>query len=391
MRTWQRPARPNPQGLTLEKLKLRFENNIYFVKGTPMNDRCPIRRVNRRRFLQTIISSGVAAGGVWDVLGAELPPLSERPQAPDHTLVVVSGTPRERGRATGGNSPTDPPIPREGSRGRVRLAQGQSPVPAPLRGSVPAGDPPLSPTIVEEMEGMAEGSGLRLEEIVLLTLQEELWHRGEIPGGEHCTATAVGPPVTADGNTYVALSWDWFGQLYGKSQMLLWERKEGPSVLSYSYPGLWIGAGVNSAGIALAWTSIGDIKTPTLAVGVPSYVLIAHLLYQPTLEAVEEEARRAGQAGWFTFVMADSSGQLLNIESSPEKIAIERHRGSLVRVYYGTPRDDPHTARKTDPAPSPMPADDGPGRRRRGQDHAAGAPRLLRRPPVDHLQTFRDA
>jgi len=38
------------------------------VKGTRMNDRCPIRRVNRRRFLQTIISSGAAAGGVWEVL-----------------------------------------------------------------------------------------------------------------------------------------------------------------------------------------------------------------------------------------------------------------------------------------------------------------------------------
>ena len=68
------------------------------VKGTRMNDRCPIRRVNRRRFLQTIISSGVAAGGVWEVLGAELPPLSERPQVPDHTLVVVSGAPRARSR-----------------------------------------------------------------------------------------------------------------------------------------------------------------------------------------------------------------------------------------------------------------------------------------------------
>jgi isopenicillin-N N-acyltransferase-like protein len=308
-----------------------------------MNDRCPLRRADRRRFLQTIVSSSVTAGGVLQVLGAELPPLSQRPQAPDHTLVVVSGTPRERGRAYG-RKYSDPirqflekevvaayASPKANRQSLLRYAGAC--LPAIRR---------LSPTIVEELEGMAEGSGLSLEEIVLITLQEELWHRGEIPGAEHCTATAVGPPVTADGNTYVALSWDWFGQLYGQSQMLLWDRKEGPSVLSYSYPGLWIGAGVNAAGIALAWTSIGDIKTPKLAVGVPSYVLLAHLLYQPTLDAVEEESRRAGQAGWFTFVMADSRGQLLNIESSPEKIAIERHRGSLVRVYYGT-REMTHT------------------------------------------------
>jgi hypothetical protein len=280
---------------------------------------------------------GCTAAGLGRTEGGELPPLSKRPQAPEHSLVVISGTPRERGRAYGRRFSTaireflekevvgaysSPKTTRQ-----AMLRYAAACLPAIRR---------LSPLITEELEGMAEGSGLRLEEIVLLTLQEELWHRGELPSGEHCTATAVGPPVTADGNTYVALSWDWFGQLYGKSQMLLWERKEGPSVLSYSYPGLWIGAGVNSAGIALGWTSIGDIKTPKLSTGVPSYVLIAHQLYQPTLEAVEQEARRAGQAGWFTFVMADSTGQLLNIESSPEKIAIERDRGSLVRVYYGT-------------------------------------------------------
>ena len=294
-------------------------------------------RLDRRHFLSTIAWGGCAAAGLVRAWGAERPPLSKRPQAPDHSLVVISGTPRERGRAYGRRFSgqirefVDKEIlaafksPKAGRDALLRYAAACL---GPIRR--------LSPTIAEEMEGMAEGTGLRLEEIVLVSLHEELWHRGELPSGDHCTATAVGPPVTVDGSTYVALSWDWFTQLYGKSQVLLWDRKEGPAVLSYSYPGLWIGAGVNSAGIALAWTSIGDIKTPKLSIGVPSYVLIAHLLYQPTLKAVEEEARRAGQAGWFTLVMADGSGQLLNLESSPEKIAIERDRGSLVRVYYGS-------------------------------------------------------
>lgn len=302
-----------------------------------MTDLALVRRVGRRQFLGAAAGGSCALMGLGRAWGAERAPLSQRPKASDHSLIVISGTPRERGRSYGRRFAADirqfldkeilaafssPKAKRE-----QMLRYAAACLPAIRR---------LSPTITEEMEGMAEGTGLRLEEIVLISLHEELWHRGEIPAGEHCTATAVGPPVTADGNTYVALSWDWFVQLYGRSQMLIWDRTEGPSVLSYSYPGLWIGAGVNSAGIALAWTSIGGIKTPKLSVGVPSYVLIAHLLYQPTLEAVEQEARRAGQAGWFTFVLADSSGQLLNLESSPEKLAVERDRGSLIRVYYGT-------------------------------------------------------
>jgi hypothetical protein len=118
--------------------------------------------------------------------------------------------------------------------------------------------------------------------------------------------------------------------------MLLWKRQEGPSVLAYGYPGLWVGSGLNAAGIALVWTSAGGFKAPKRSAGVPTYVLIAHLLYQPTIEAVVEEARRAARAGWFTFVMADSAGRLLNVEGSPEKLAIEQAKGSLVRVYYGT-------------------------------------------------------
>ncbi len=118
--------------------------------------------------------------------------------------------------------------------------------------------------------------------------------------------------------------------------MLLWKRTDGPSVISYSYPGLWTGAGVNSAGIALCWTSANDNTIPGPMVGVPSYALIAHLLAQPTLEAVEEEAKRATQAGWFTFVMADGEGRLLNLEGSPQRLVSERGCGSMARVNYGT-------------------------------------------------------
>ncbi|HZL91719.1 MAG TPA: hypothetical protein VFB96_25335, partial [Pirellulaceae bacterium] len=82
-------------------------------------------------------------------------------------------------------------------------------------------------------------------------------------------------------------------------------------------------------------------------VGIPSYLLLTHLLYQESLQDVISEAKRAKQAGWFTFVMADGEGNLLNLEGSPEKLAVESHRASLVRVLYGsrqmtaTPDDQP--------------------------------------------------
>jgi hypothetical protein len=127
------------------------------------------------------------------------------------------------------------------------------------------------------------------------------------------------------------------GSVAGMSSVLRWRRDDGPSLLAYAFPGLWVGAGLNSAGLALCWTS-ADLGKPrqTPRVGLPAYVILAHLLYQPSLEAVIEAARRDRHAGWFTFVMADGNGRLLNVEGSPEGITCELSSGRLVRVGFGT-------------------------------------------------------
>lgn len=195
----------------------------------------------------------------------------------------------------------------------------------------------VCPTIHQEMAGIAEGSGLSLDEVVLISLHEELYHRGVLPKAPHCTAVAVAPPDTSDGHTYVGQTWDWMPSVAGMSSIALWQRGEGPSVLSYGFPGLWTGAGVNSSGIALTWTSanLGD-KSLGARVGIPSYALLTHLLYQKDLDSALAEARRNKHAGWFTFVLADGKGRIVNIEGSPQGIVIEEGKERMVRIGFGS-------------------------------------------------------
>jgi hypothetical protein len=123
----------------------------------------------------------------------------------------------------------------------------------------------------------------------------------------------------------------------GMSTMLEWQRSDGPSLLAYAFPGLWVGAGLNSNGLALCWTSADLGKSgQSPRVGLPSYVILAHLLYQESLEAVREVANRNKHAGWFTFVMGDGTGRLMNVEGSPEGIEILETTGRLIRVGFGT-------------------------------------------------------
>src|SRR5947209_5041107 len=123
-------------------------------------------------------------------LGVAALGLAARQETPslEHGLTVISGKPRERGPQYGTlfkdairsflqkDIPatfTDKPNPKEAMR-LYAAACGKA-----IQG--------YSPLILDEMEGMAEGTGLTIEEIVLITNHEELWHRGVVPATDHST------------------------------------------------------------------------------------------------------------------------------------------------------------------------------------------------------------
>lgn len=298
------------------------------------------KRSNRRQILKAAGACGAAllcADGTLVSCPGGASAGNQPPAAPDHDLTVISGKPLERGREYGRRF-------RDSIRGFLEkeiysaFTGRPSAREAMLKYAAGCGRAiaRYSPPIHEEIGGISEGSGLAPEEVVLITLHEELYHRGVLPSVDHCTALAAGPPDTADGCTYVGQTWDWMVSVYGLSSMLLWKRPEGPDLLAYSYPGLWVGAGMNSAGIALCWTSGQGLDIPGPRVGIPSYVLLAQMLYQDSLKSAIEEARRATHAGWFTFILADGKGQLANVEGTPKALAVELRRGHMARSLYGT-------------------------------------------------------
>jgi isopenicillin-N N-acyltransferase-like protein len=305
-------------------------------------------KLSRRAFLAQTAGYAALASGLDLVPGrshaADEP---DWPKVADLPLTVIKGKPHERGRQYGEHF----------ADAIANFLEKE--IVKPFSASVKRDDmlryaaqcskliKDYSPEIFDELDGMAEGAKLKLEEVVAVTLHEEFYHQGKLPKADHCTAIAAGPPDTDDKFTYVGQTWDWFMSLYGVSQMLLWQRTEGPSLLTYAYPGLWVGAGMNSEGLAFCWTSTPSLDITGPRVGIPSYVLIAQMLYQKKLKDAIEEVRRAKQAGWFTIVLADGDGKLANIEGSPKDLAVEYHEGHLARVYYGshkmtgTPNDKP--------------------------------------------------
>lgn len=193
------------------------------------------------------------------------------------------------------------------------------------------------PLVADELAGIADGAGRTYDEVVLIHLHEELYHRTALPKTGHCTAVAIGPPDTGNSNTYVGQTWDWMQTVAGKSAVVEWRRSGGVPVLAYGFPGMPMGAGVNAEGIALCWTSAAlGTKGQSPRVGIPSYALITHLLAQKDLAGAIREATKDKHAGWFTFVVADGEGNLVNIEGSPKGVVVEQVKGRLARVDYGS-------------------------------------------------------
>jgi len=291
--------------------------------------------LSRREFLEQASVLGAASTLRVALAAADEPPA---PAPVPFRETVIQGSPRERGRAYG-------EIFREEINRFLQreiydsFIQKPAPQEELLAYAAACGRAvaQFHQEIAQELEGVAQGANITTAEAVLLTLHEELYHRGALPKVPHCTAVAAGPPVTRDARAYVGQTWDWMQSVYGLSSLCWWKRAAGPSVAAYGYPGLWIGAGLNSAGLALCWTSadLGN-QAQGARVGIPAYVLLSLLLYQNSLEEAAALARRAVNAGWFTFVMADSTGNLLNIEGSPRGIVLEEHQGMLARVGFGS-------------------------------------------------------
>lgn len=174
-----------------------------------------------------------------------------------------------------------------------------------------------SPEVMEEMKGVAEGSGRQLEELVMVSLHEE---KLGFTGG--CTTLAASGSATVGGEAYMGQNWDTSTDVWWDGDMpclLEINRGSSPDVLAYAYPGMQSNAGMNSKGISISWNSVPRVE---LRVGVPTYIIITELLRQRTIGDAIDSILRANRAGCFNFVVGDKT-EIYNIEATPSDIDIQ--------------------------------------------------------------------
>lgn len=172
-------------------------------------------------------------------------------------LVEISGLPRDRGQSYG-----------EQARDRIghsvdlyhgslrRLGCSDADLERYIDTLLPA-TARWAPDLVEEMEGIAAGSGQTLAHIVMVNARTEVLQLArrdkDIADTESdgCTGVVVLPEATRDDRLLHAQNWDWKADCADTSVVLRIKRQDGPDLLTFTEAGGLARSGLNAAGISI--------------------------------------------------------------------------------------------------------------------------------------------
>lgn len=171
-----------------------------------------------------------------------------------------------------------------------------------------------SPEIAGELKGIADASGLRVEEIVLLnTLNEFFVNQGLEQLG--CTSFGVTGNATVGGKTYVGQNDDWKSWSAEVAVILRMEIRQW-KVLSFTFAGSLPIIGLNSFGIALCINALRDGKVKP---GVPISVICRDILQRETIGQALFSIARANRATSVNLLLGDGNGELYTVEMTKDR------------------------------------------------------------------------
>jgi len=133
---------------------------------------------------------------------------------------------------------------------------------------------------VEEMQGIADGAGVTLDDILTLNCRTEILYSTHEPPKEEeaqeCTAFSALPPATKDGITLAGQTWD-YSMNQRKSSIIVRFPAEGkiPARLLFPEAGMVGGKGVNSAGLSL---TLNALSTKSGGTGIPMHIRMRRIL-----------------------------------------------------------------------------------------------------------------
>ncbi len=191
-----------------------------------------------------------------------------------------------------------------------------------------------APLLLEEMEGIAHGAEVSLNEILFLNARSELMSMGRAPDDRQgeCTAIGLTGERTFSGKPILAQNWDWHERVRQTSAIFRIEPEQQPKAVFLAEAGQVGKIGVNENGVGVL---LNILIIEGMRYGLPIHVLLRRVLEaSDTAEAVAlvENADRAGASH---FLIGDKSGDIKGLELMPQTLKkMVPAEGALVHTNH---------------------------------------------------------
>ncbi|HXJ81654.1 MAG TPA: C45 family peptidase [Candidatus Methylomirabilis sp.] len=188
-----------------------------------------------------------------------------------------------------------------------------------------------APFLWEELEGMARGSGVAMDRLLLLQARAEVMRvqkeRAARPALE-CTTFAVGTHRTAGERVLYGQNVDLVPFLQEYGVVVRQHPKGAPATLYYTTAGLLGHNGLNEAGVGICANFIND--PGGWGDGLPRYLLSRLALRQDSAERALEAALAPPRAASRNLLIADATGVFLDAEVLRKEAAVIRGKDGLL-------------------------------------------------------------
>jgi isopenicillin-N N-acyltransferase-like protein len=169
--------------------------------------------------------------------------------------------------------------------------------------------------LMEEIKGVAAGAEVSLEDILALNARSEVIMMEGSKVSDGCTAMAITPESTKDGNTLLAQNWDWKQDQIASIIVLKIHQQHGKPDLTMVTEGGIIGkVGFNSAGIGVCLNALGTVGNPK---GLPLHIVLRGILNSVKLSDAVERINMLPNACAANYLIASACGEALDVEKSP--------------------------------------------------------------------------
>jgi isopenicillin-N N-acyltransferase like protein len=225
---------------------------------------------------------------------------------------------------------------------------------------------------VQEMQGIAEGSGQDELSIALLNARYELaftlFGQEAIKqraadllnaGIDGCTTFGLTPEVTADRHSWLGQNWDWLEGVHGRTLVLQARRKDRPSFICLTEAGIAGGKmGVNECGVGLVENGLASSHDGRNPYRKPFHVRCREVLDAERLDGAMQAVTGTARTCSANFIVGEAGGAIVDIEASPDhashlspKDGIITHSNHFLSAGHGESlleRISPHTLHRVE-------------------------------------------